>query len=93
MIRGILRGSPNRKVYTVPGGEFDQIFLSTSEDPRLAEIGQNRFLVPSTWEEYYQISKELHHKKDVILLNLQIDSDLASPAEFGFWYKAKEAIT
>ena len=80
----------NKKVFVLPGGEFYQKFFSASEDPRYAEIGQNRFIIPTTWDHHDQLLDQVFSKNDVVFLQNSISS---SDKEKGNWYRSDETIT
>ena len=75
----------NKKVYYVPGGEFIQQIFATSADPRYAEIGKNRFIIPETWEEYDELVQRVFEENDVIGLWRQFGAP-------GHWYKSNERV-
>ena len=80
----------NKKVFTIPGAAVYEKFFSNSADPRYAEIGQNRFIIPSSWDQFTQFLQQVFSKDDLVWLSNTI---MAEQKEFGNWYKSDEPIT
>ena len=75
----------NKKVFYAPGGEFIQQIFATSSDPRYAEIGKNRFIIPDSWEEYVDLVNRVFRENDVIGLYREYGVP-------GYWYKSNERV-
>ena len=71
------------------GGEYVNQQFETSADPRFAEIGKNRFLIPETAEEYDELMRRVIDVNDVISINPYL---LLEEKEYGSWYKSMEPI-
>ena len=55
-----------------PGAEFQKQFFSTSTDPRYAEIGQNRFIVAKSWDQYDQLLEQVFSNNDGVYLTFEV---------------------
>ena len=77
-------------MFTVPIAGFYEKFFSHSADPRYAEIGQNRFIIPSSWDQFNQLLQQVFSKDDLVWLSNTIMSD---QKEFGSWYRSDEPVT
>ena len=77
----------NKKVFYIPGGGIVQDWMATSSDPSYAEIGKNRFIVPESWDQFYQMLEQVFSSNDLILLDLADEVDFS----FGVWYRSDES--
>ena len=78
------------KVFVYPGAEFHQKAFSTSEDPRYRTIGQNRFIIPSSWDHFDQLLQQVFSEDKLIYLVETLDS---SEKAVGHWYRSDEPST
>ena len=79
----------NKKVFTIPGGEPYQNFFATSVDPRYAEVGQNSFIVPSTWDDWEALLEQVFSKNDVVYLTTGVSSEERAK---GKWFESDESM-
>lgn len=78
-----------KQVFTIPGGQIDKDFFATSEDKRLAEIGKNRMIVPSSSDIYRDLIDQVIEKNNVILF---AGHTRRAAKEKGTWYRAEETV-
>ena len=64
--------------------------FSTSMDERFAEIGENRFIIPTSWQEYIELSKQIFSKNDVVALSTAL---FKFQKAMGISYKSEEPMT
>ena len=76
-------------MFYVYGGEYVKQQFETSADPRFAELGKNRFLLPELYEEYNALMRRVIEVNDVISINPYF---LPEEKAYGSWYKSVEPI-
>ena len=84
-----LISASNKDVFYLPGGEFHKIQFSTSADARYREVGQNRFLIPESWDQFMEFSKRIFSDNDLVLLR---DTLYSSIKGLGSWYRSDEEV-
>ena len=80
----------NKKVFVPPGAEYYGKLFSSSADQRYAEIGQNRFMVATSWDHYYQLLQQVFSINDVVYLSNGLDPE---EEKEGNWYISDETVT
>lgn len=78
-----------KKVFTLPGGEIFEEYFSNSLDSRYSEIGQNRFIIPASWDIFGQLMDHVFSINDVVYLMTGLTS---IEREMGYWYRSDEPI-
>ena len=73
----------------MPGGDYVQQLFTTSADPRLREIGNNRWIVLEDWDQYDEWGMRVMSHNDAVLLSNSISPDEEA---WGYWYKSREQV-
>ena len=93
MLRVLHFVASKKKVFVLPGNQITQQFFATSPDPRMAEIGDNRFIVPSAWSgepgAFWDLMDQIFSKNNVMLF---IGGISANERKMGTWYTAHETV-
>ena len=77
----------NKEVFYIPGGVIVRDWMATSIDPRYAEIGKNRLILPNSWDDFSLLLEQVFSRNDVILLDLADEVDHS----IGAWYRSDES--
>ena len=79
----------NKDIFYTPRAAYIKGLFATSSDPNYAELGQNRFYIPASWPEFFELFIQVIKQNDIIFMGPYLTASQQSP-KFGYWYKSEQ---